>query len=306
MADRKLTTSQSDLTDHIYQNFSSVASNFIRIHGGERSIAYSFSVNGKDFIIRINREIEGFQKDKNSYEDFQHVIPVPKILKIGPYQSGYYAISEKAKGSALDDNKQLTPALVEDIFSILDAIHIKAKKDDKYGLIDSTRKAHFTSWEEYLFKDYILVVKENGSYYTWKEIYAKSKKHVEEFKNIERRIRELIKYIPNEKYFVHGDFGGSNLIVERDRVTAVIDWSESMYGDFLFDIAYYAFWRGDRELIIKYKNYCEKKGRVIPYFEERILCHQLFIGLHSLAIYLVIEDINEFKGVQVKLRKILE
>lgn len=306
MVDRKLTTSLSELTDHIYHNFSPGVSNIVPIQGGERSITYSFSANGKDFIIRINREVEGFQKDKNAYEDFQNLIPVPKMLKIGSYQSGYYAISEKAKGTVPDDTKGLSHYLIENIFLILDAIHVPAKIDDKYGLIDSAREAHFETWEEYIFKDYILVVKKNGDYYTWKEIYAKSKNDIEEFKNIEKRIKGLIKYIPKEKYFIHGDFGGSNLIVDDDKVTAVIDWSESMYGDFLFDIAYYAFWRGDTELIKMYKNYCVKKDRAIPYFEERILCHQLFIGLHSLAIYLVIDDIKEFKVVQAKLHRIFE
>jgi hygromycin-B 4-O-kinase len=69
----------------------------------------------------------------------------------------------------------------------------------------------------------------------------------------------------------------------------VIDWGCSMYGDFLYDLAWFIFWAPwyprwrnidfQREAARHY----ESIGLAVPHFEERLRCYQLHIGLTGQA-----------------------
>jgi aminoglycoside phosphotransferase (APT) family kinase protein len=45
-----------------------------------------------------------------------------------------------------------------------------------------------------------------------------------------------------ESDVVHGDFHHQNLLVEGDRVTAVLDWEQATAGDWRYDVSWLAFW----------------------------------------------------------------
>ncbi|WP_439897592.1 phosphotransferase, partial [Escherichia coli] len=57
------------------------------------------------------------------------------------------------------------------------------------------------------------------------------------------RCAELARHCPNVRALVHADFGSNNVLTDGHRITGVIDWSEAMYGDPLYDIANILFWR---------------------------------------------------------------
>src|SRR5699024_2408647 len=42
---------------------------------------------------------------------------------------------------------------------------------------------------------------------------------------------------------VHADFGSNNVLTDNGRITAVIDWSEAMFGDSQYEVANIFFWR---------------------------------------------------------------
>jgi hygromycin-B 4-O-kinase len=41
---------------------------------------------------------------------------------------------------------------------------------------------------------------------------------------------------------VHGDMVNHNVLVQDPRITAVIDWGNALYGDWLYDAAWLIFW----------------------------------------------------------------
>lgn len=70
-------------------------------------------------------------------------------------------------------------------------------------------------------------------------------------------------------------------------ITAVLDWGCAMYGDFLYGLAWFAFWvpwypawRG-----IDFRGEAERHfaaiGLDVPSFDERFRCCQIHIGLES-------------------------
>ena len=45
-----------------------------------------------------------------------------------------------------------------------------------------------------------------------------------------------------ERHLIHSDLLNYNVLVADGRISAVIDWGCAMYGDFLYDLAWFEFW----------------------------------------------------------------
>ena len=56
------------------------------------------------------------------------------------------------------------------------------------------------------------------------------------------RLPHLVDACPEQRFLVHGDLLNYNVLVSTCAVSAVIDWGCSLYGDFLYDVAWLAFW----------------------------------------------------------------
>ncbi len=277
------------------------------INGGERSKAYSFFSNGSKYILRINNHDEGFKKDKYAYEHFSKFIPIPKILKIGPYKNNYYSISEFCYGSSLsDDGKELSPVLVEDILSKAEIIHsVPISDQSKYGVADTNGAAKYDSWEKWILKDNTVVTKDDGTFYSWDEVIQIPFVDKEIINKLFIKIKELVQFIPKKNYLIHGDFGIGNILVNNNTVTGVIDWNEFGYGDFLFDIAWLDFWINKTDFKKAYEIHFLKNNLTIPFYQERILCHKLFIGLNTLGIYSIIGWKEEYVSTLQMVKKLL-
>jgi hygromycin-B 4-O-kinase len=88
---------------------------------------------------------------------------------------------------------------------------------------------------------------------------------------------------------VHSDLLHFNVLVDDARVTAVIDWGSSLYGDFLYDIAWLCFfapWYPEWRRIdfrTEAARYWASIGVELEQFDARIDCYQLHIGLDEQA-----------------------
>ena len=88
---------------------------------------------------------------------------------------------------------------------------------------------------------------------------------------------------------MHSDLLNYNVLVADGRVTAVLDWGSSIYGDCVFDLAWLTFWqpwypawRGVDFRQAARRHYAEI-GLQVPNFDERLQCCEVFIGLDGLA-----------------------
>ena len=95
---------------------------------------------------------------------------------------------------------------------------------------------------------------------------------------------------PNVTSVLHGDLTAGNVLIEGTRVSAVIDWGNSLVGDPLYDVAWLVFWSPwhsglDADFILSETRRNDFKGSPveIDHFEERLLACYLYIGLDSMA-----------------------
>ena len=61
------------------------------IKEGQESQAYWFSRGGREYVVRINSNMEGFKKDKYAYEHFRSDrVPIPEVVETGNFDGTHY------------------------------------------------------------------------------------------------------------------------------------------------------------------------------------------------------------------------
>ena len=286
-------------------HFDEEISMFTFIKGGESSQAFSFDVGGESFVIRVNRDLLAFEKDRYSFVNFHsEFIPIPEVIKIGVFdEKYYYAISKKVEGKMLNE---LSDVEYEEIFpelmSILDVVHsVDISKTSGFGKWEADGAVEAQTWKEYVLavKNYVLATENTPSLFEtsflekdlWEEIYE--------------RVKGLLIYCPEERYLIHGDYGSDNVIADKGKITGVIDWAGAKYGDFLYDVAWLNFWNPQKNPMNFFKNYYKSK-ELSENFSERVMCYQLRIGLSSLSFFAYSDQEEKYQKAKEKLLAIMK
>ena len=105
MSTAKTKIDKEIVIEFVKNSFSKDADSFETITDGEGSQGFFFSSNNRDYVIRVNRRLNGFEKDKYAYEHFYSKdIPIPKTNLLGKLNKNlYFSITERAKGKLLSD-----------------------------------------------------------------------------------------------------------------------------------------------------------------------------------------------------------
>jgi hygromycin-B 4-O-kinase len=88
---------------------------------------------------------------------------------------------------------------------------------------------------------------------------------------------------------IHGDLLNRNVLVNGDEITAVFDWGNAMYGDALYDAAWFLYWWpwfpnwSEIDIHETLMQHWEKQEAVPVDVDKRLLAYQLHIGLDHLA-----------------------
>jgi hygromycin-B 4-O-kinase len=109
------------------------------------------------------------------------------------------------------------------------------------------------------------------------------------FDTARRKLCELVDDQPNARHLVHADLLNYNVLVEGERVSAVLDWGAAMYSDWIFDIAWFVFWQpwypawASIDFEYEAKRHFERVGLHVPDFASRMRCCEIAIGLDNQA-----------------------
>lgn len=92
---------------------------------------------------------------------------------------------------------------------------------------------------------------------------------------------ELLPLCPEDRAFNHGDFSLDNVLSDGRRITGVVDWSNCLYGDPAWDVAWADFWAPKLRFAERYF-----QRRPTPNGDARLRCYQLTMAAESLGFYL--------------------
>jgi hygromycin-B 4-O-kinase len=256
---------------------------------GEWSRAYAFQRGDTEYIVRFSALDEDFRKDRIAARYSSRTLPIPAVVEIGETGAGFFAISERARGGFLDDlDKDQMRRMLPALFAALDAARrVDLSASIGYGSWGADGNARHKSWRAALLA--IADDRPGERTHGWRERLVASPTGSGPFDAALARLDALIPDDVEERHLIHSDLLNYNVLVEDGRISAVIDWGCGMYGDFLYDLAWFEFWspwyvnwRGIAFRSEAARHYVSI-GLTVPRFEERLTSCQIHIGLAAQA-----------------------
>jgi hygromycin-B 4-O-kinase len=256
---------------------------------GEWSRAYRFRRAGAEYIVRFSALDEDFRKDRIAAGYSSRDLPIPVVVEIGETDSGFFAISERASGEFLDDlDEEQMRHMLPAIFAALDAVRrVDLSTSTGYGIWGADGNAPHNSWRAALLA--IADDRPGERTHGWRESLIASPTGSGPFDEALARLEALIPDSAPQRHLIHSDLLNYNVLVADSRISAVFDWGCAMYGDFVYDLAWFAFWapwyaawRGidfQGEAV----HHLASIGLAVPRFDQRLTGCQIHIGLAAQA-----------------------
>ena len=278
------------LEEHYQETIDGVAV----LGAGVWSEAFSFRRAGSDFVLRLGAHREDFGKDQLAAGFSANALPIPRVLEIGRAFDGHFAVSERAFGVMLDEldpgaMRQVVPSVLE----MLDAARMADLSATRgYGGWDATAgNAPHHTWREYVLALASAEDVPTSRIAGWRRHLESSPAAIAAFRTAGEHLGELVRYCPEGRHLVHGDLLNRNVMVTNGRISAVFDWGNAVYGDFVYDLAWFVQWAPEFPAMrgidweAEATRHYGRIGLSVPHLHERLLCYRLYIALDSL-IYL--------------------
>lgn len=233
-SDRILTLLNDELGLH--------ATGLIMLKPGAWSAAYAFTANERDWVVRFSEHRGDFACDAYAARFSGPDLPIPRVTHLGEWDGAHVAISECVPGGFIDD---LTPGGLRDtlpsLIRMLDALRrADVSGSTGYGGWDLGGNGTHERWAGFLWDSLQDSPEYRGG--SWRPALEQSSTGASAFDRdirvLERRLRDL----PDVRHLIHSDLLNFNLLVQDDAVTGVIDWGCALYGDFFYELAWFAFW----------------------------------------------------------------
>ena len=282
-------TNQHDTTlihTIIKQHFDADATSITPIKGGFFSRAYSTIVDGREYVVRINaaeHAMESFEKDDYAWWHFRsEELPIPRVVAFGVADDEWYAISERLPGVTLsglptEERDGLFPVMVETLVTIS---NVDISASHGFGDWDGTGNGRHERWADYLAQ--IMEDEPEGYYANWHAMFDETFLERGVYEAVYRKMMGLIAFCPDTRALIHNDLQFENVLSDGRRITGVIDWANSLFGDPLYDVARWFWWTGTYGWFGHGDDLLHDRFRDEPNFAERIACYQCHIGLDDL------------------------
>lgn len=230
---------QADVQRFITAYYGARASEPRLLGAGEWSQAFAFTLDGRDAVIRFGHHVEDFLKDRAMAAYGSAELPIPAVRQIGRAADGYFAVSERAVGQLMDDlDSAGMRAALPSLLRALDTLRALDPPGGGYGGWAPDGTAAAASWPQTL----LAVGQETARVPGWQATLAASPVGTSPFRQAYDRLQELVAGLPQSRHIIHGDLANRNVLVQDAKITAVIDWGNALYGDFLYDAAWLIYW----------------------------------------------------------------
>lgn len=303
----KPTLSPKDVQQLLENALGSTVSSVEAISEGHLSQAYRLQADGQRLIARFNRSRDSFDKDRRAQQLFGSTpLPIPRIQMIQALGDYYLALSDEAPGRSLtnlarDEHRALVPAVIEVLVAIA-AVDVAPWPG--YGSWNAEGSANERSWQEELLS--INNRAPHGLYENWQRLFRTAALEQDVWELLFSHLERAAESAPEQRWLVHHDFGGSNLLAADGQITAVIDWGNAAYGDLVYDLAPLTFWWGDFDWEAEYLRRVTALLGEIANFKERLFACQLYYALTCLRFFAVIGNRSAYDWTKKRALTLLD
>ena len=256
--------------------------NFARLRFGEWSAAYAFTTSEEDLVVRLGAYREDYEKDRLASGWAGVDLPIPNVCEIGEALGGFYAISTRMRGVALDD---LPPAdlrgALPSLFGALGAVGRAELAGSGYGVWSAPGfDAPHPTWADFLTA---VPSRRDERVEGWHVGLARESGAARVFDRATRAIEALAPRCGARRNLVHGDLLAGNVLVLNRAIAGVLDWGNALAGDPLYDFAWLVFWSPwhpglDRELLVEEA----RRSWDDENFDARFRCYLLHVGVDGM------------------------
>jgi hygromycin-B 4-O-kinase len=272
------------------QHFTGPITELTPIEGGQVARTFAFRAGEQDYVVRFNKDnmlTSNFPKEAYVYQKLASTrIPIPPLLQVGRLGDLHFAISHKVPGKMLEQHtpqevERLLPQLIE----TLDAIHqVDVSDTQGYGVFNDLGKGMSSNWRGFLLS--IEREEDERDYFgKWHHLFADSFLERDLFEKISQRMKSLLQYCSTERSLLHGNYSLRNILAQDGKITAVLDWVNAMYGDFVYDLAGLDFWCSWLHVSEHFQQYYQERQREVSFYAERLLCYQCYHALGGLRFF---------------------
>jgi hygromycin-B 4-O-kinase len=265
---------------------------------GLQSQAFACALDGLPAVLRVNRTIRDFEKDRFAYAHFRSErLPIPRVIEIGWLDEDHaFCLSERLPGQmaqtvdAATAERLAAPTYV--CWQAMAAADVSFTSG--WGEFDGAGKASCESWQAYLAEDVGL---------DWAPIPDVDLTLI---RQLDAAIARLAPVCPNERHLIHCDFGADNLLTDGVRITGVLDWALAGYGDPLFDVASAHFWGYWKVTCLSaFAAYCDEQLANLPHYRERLLCYELFQARGNIHYFWHQDNARTARAIEQRGRELL-
>lgn len=256
---------------------------------GMEAQAFRVTDGNRTGCLRIGSSLRSFRKDQWAQGTFGDLVPVPTIWELGELPDGSaFCLTSWAPGKTLqdltaDEVDRITP-LVYDAWARLQTDAIGTTSG--FGDLDpDTLTGPYASHHDHLRAEL-----SNAS--RWPSAWTEPRNSA--VSSLLERYEALIDACPNERAFIHGDWGSNNILTMGNRLTAILDWEAAGIGDPLQDIAgrFWAFWPPVSACVSSLASYADEHLGQLPNYRARTLCYDLQTGLSEITECLTDSDLD--------------
>ena len=252
---------------------------------GEWSHAYALTLDRRDHVIRFNPSRDAFDVDLLAMRFAASALPIPSVVEVGEAPECFFAISERVFGSFLED---LAAAESEETLpSLFEALDCMRRADTSwstgFGPWGSAGDGIYSSWRNYLVAVENEVPQDRDQ--SWRARLRASASATAAFNDGVEALQRGIESCPEIRHVIHSDLINRNVFVKDGRVSGLIDWQCAMYGDFLYELAWFTFWAPWHPGLesVNFKRRCLERLADEKDFAVRMRCYEIHIGLRHLV-----------------------
>ncbi len=275
----------------LHEHFGADVQHIHELGRGEWAVAFAYRLAEHEYVARFGFFDEDFMKDRIVATYSSERVPVPRIGEIGPYKNGFFALSERAYGNFLDQlDENAMRAVLPNLLTTFDEIkEIELSTTRGFGLWDARGIALHASWQEALLD--VVNDRPEKRIHGWRKSLEEVPGNLALFEQAAALLATKVSLCPNERHLIHNDLLNRNVLVATHHVTALLDWGDSRYGDYLYDIAHLLYWWPwftqwrNIDILGEIKRHYKTKKLDMHNFHARVCCYQMHIGLDSMAYH---------------------
>lgn len=275
----------------------------LSLRPGSWASAFAFESDNGPRVIRFSHNPDDFARDAYAARFRSPVLPIPEVTHRGESDGVHVAISERILDGFLDDlDGEGFRATTRSLIAMLDALRTANVSDSTgFGIWEADGNGVHRSWKDYLRASIGEDPEDRAG--PWRAKLETSTTGAAAFDRDVPLLLRRIEDMPEIRGVIHGDLLNYNVFASDGRITGVIDWGCAMYGDPLFDLAWFDFWWPwypqwrDIDIVAEAARVFEDRGADMGCFRERLRCYELQIGLTHQAFHAAIESWDMLEAV---------